>query len=769
MNVLLPHRLTLTLLLLAGGRVWAQSVDLHVAPPDPAAESARQAAVAAAPRVAERFGVAPLATLDAAAVAAPEQLAELQAWNRARRRPLQNGFVRSLAAPRTVDLSLPAASAPGTSGAAPSAPLVLARGGGVLAATSFTTAAWGARFRIVDAAGLRLHLAQVRLPAGWRLWVHGAGATAGPVGAELIARDGGLWTPGVAGEELAIDVEMPLAALSGGAPRTPTTVAAMAEVGAAVPPAAAPPGAGASPGGGGFEVGFVIDAALEIVPPAALAKDDISCEKDASCYSDADFAGYDTARHAVAELEFIEGRSGFLCTGQLLNDAASDGIPYVLTANHCISTQTVAATVVATFDDYTASCNGTAPDLSTLPSASGATLLATGSQANSSDFTLLRLARLPGGRTFLGWNGEQSAVPDGTLLYRISHAEGGPQRYSVSRIDSNSAICTNPLSRFIYSDLDVGAASPGSSGSAAMLANGQVVGQLLGGCGTSGISCDPLEHPLDGAFFYSFPAVEKFLAPSGGNGTCTPGSLDLCLTSRRFQVQVTWSNQFNGTSGTGHPILGTDSTGYFYFTDSTNYELVVKILDFGSVYKVFYGELTDLDFTITITDTHDGRVKVYHNTPGDCGAIDETAFPAVGPPPPGASAAEDARPFGPTIPVAAAVTEASCAPGSGTLCLLDRRFAVSVTWMNQFAGTSGTGRAKSLSDLSGLFTFTDPTDVELVLKVVSFSDRIAFYYAALSDFAYEITVTDTRSGTVKTYDNPAGTYCGGLDNNAFPP
>jgi hypothetical protein len=161
-------------------------------------------------------------------------------------------------------------------------------------------------------------------------------------------------------------------------------------------------------------------------------------------------------------------------------------------------------------------------------------------------------------------------------------------------------------------------------------------------------------------------------------------------------------------------------------------------------------------------------VKVYHNTAGDCGAIDETAFPVVGPPPPGASAAA-ARPFGPTIPGTAAVTEASCAPGSGTLCLLDRRFAVSVTWMNQFAGTSGAGRAKSLSDLSGLFTFTDPTDVELVLKVVPFSDRIAFYYAALSDFAYEITVTDTRSGTVKTYINPAGTYCGGLDNNAFPP
>jgi hypothetical protein len=40
---------------------------------------------------------------------------------------------------------------------------------------------------------------------------------------------------------------------------------------------------------------------------------------------------------------------------------------------------------------------------------------------------------------------------------------------------------------------------------------------------------------------------------------------------------------------------------------------------------------------------------------------------------------------------------------------------------------------------------------------------------ALSDFAYDISVTDTLGGTTKTYHNAAGSYCGGLDNNAFPP
>ena len=111
----------------------------------------------------------------------------------------------------------------------------------------------------------------------------------------------------------------------------------------------------------------------------------------------------------------------------------------------------------------------------------------------------------------------------------------------------------------------------------------------------------------------------------------------------------------------------------------------------------------------------------------------------------------------------------ACAPSSNTLCLLDRRFAVTVSWLNQFNGASGQGNPRGLSDQSGLFAFTDPTVIELVLKMVDFGDRTALFYGALSDYQYDLSVTDTVGGTTKTYHNPAGTYCGGLDNHAFPP
>ena len=45
--------------------------------------------------------------------------------------------------------------------------------------------------------------------------------------------------------------------------------------------------------------------------------------------------------------------------------------------------------------------------------------------------------------------------------------------------------------------------------------------------------------------------------------------------------------------------------------------------------------------------------------------------------------------------------------------------------------------------------------------------RDLFIFGALSDLGYTIRVTDTASGALKTYVNPPGTYCGGLDSSAF--
>ena len=241
----------------------------------------------------------------------------------------------------------------------------------------------------------------------------------------------------------------------------------------------------------------------------------------------------------------------------------------------------------------------------------------------------------------------------------------------------------------------------------------------------------------------------------GGGGTCAPDTL--CLLAGRFRVTATWENQFDGSSGTAGAQRASDLSGYLYFTDPNNTELIVKILDFGEVIKVFYGQLTNLHFTIRVEDTRSGAVKTYTNTPGDCGGFDNNGFPTSSVIAMVGRSRRGRRP----------VTAGSCRSDGDTLCLLNDRFAVEMTWRNQYDGSSGVGIQKRLSNLTGAFAFTSPSNLEILIKTLDFGDRILVLYGALSNLEYTLRVTDTRTGAVKTYFNPANQYCGGLDNDAF--
>jgi len=56
----------------------------------------------------------------------------------------------------------------------------------------------------------------------------------------------------------------------------------------------------------------------------------------------------------------------------------------------------------------------------------------------------------------------------------------------------------------------------------------------------------------------------------------------------------------------------------------------VKVLD-GTALNghswLFYGALSDVEYTLTVTDSLGGTQKTYHNPPGQlCGRADVTAF-----------------------------------------------------------------------------------------------------------------------------------------------
>ena len=120
------------------------------------------------------------------------------------------------------------------------------------------------------------------------------------------------------------------------------------------------------------------------------------------------------------------------------------------------------------------------------------------------------------------------------------------------------------------------------------------------------------------------PAVARAQTP------CVADATTLCLNNGRFKVQVNWQVPSQGTSGVGTGIPLTGDTGEFWFFSANNIELVVKVVDgraFNNHYWVFYGALSDVAYTITVTDSQTGTVKTYQNPSGHLASnADITAF-----------------------------------------------------------------------------------------------------------------------------------------------
>jgi hypothetical protein len=120
----------------------------------------------------------------------------------------------------------------------------------------------------------------------------------------------------------------------------------------------------------------------------------------------------------------------------------------------------------------------------------------------------------------------------------------------------------------------------------------------------------------------------RLATPAAAAAACAPGSASLCLESGRFRVEVGWSLPAGAGSGTAVP-LG-DGTGYFWFFDQGNAELLVKLLDGRAVnghFWFFYGALSDVAYIIRVTDTQTGAQRLYQNPAGHlASAADTEAF-----------------------------------------------------------------------------------------------------------------------------------------------
>ena len=215
----------------------------------------------------------------------------------------------------------------------------------------------------------------------------------------------------------------------------------------------------------------------------------------------------------------------------------------------------------------------------------------------------------------------------------------------------------------------------------------------------------------------------------------------LSLADGRFSVQAVWRTP-EGNAGVGHAVALTRDTGYFWFFNSANVEMILKVLDGCGVnghFWVFAGGLTNVEVDIAVVDNLTGQVRTYRNPQGtafqpiqDTGALSGCS----------ASAALSSEP-------AAAASE---------LLLNDGRFRVEITWATS-NGNSDSGTPVQLTPDTGYFWFFDDDNVEVVVKVLDgceVNGRYWVFAGGLTNVATQIRVTDTRTGAQKTYTNPQG-------------
>ena len=118
----------------------------------------------------------------------------------------------------------------------------------------------------------------------------------------------------------------------------------------------------------------------------------------------------------------------------------------------------------------------------------------------------------------------------------------------------------------------------------------------------------------------------------GSSALCHETPDQLCLNNARFSVSADWTRP-DSTTGHATAVKLTSDSGYFWFFDPSNAELVVKILNgcgIDNAYWVFAAGLTNVRVVLNVTDEQTGVVYTKINEQGVAFVPiqDTAAFPA---------------------------------------------------------------------------------------------------------------------------------------------
>jgi photosystem II stability/assembly factor-like uncharacterized protein len=347
----------------------------------------------------------------------------------------------------------------------------------------------------------------------------------------------------------------------------------------------------------------------------------------------------------------------------------------------------------------------------------------------------------------------------GLVLRSVDAGSTWPQRVSLGSVGDVTALLVDPIrAKTLY-------AGTHNAGVLRSIDEGLTWSPMNDGLENTWVSSLAFDA-ADGMMRAVVPGVAVYAIRIAPPFTCTPGSNQLCLLGGRYAVSVTAEDSATGAAAAGAAIPGADRFGSFslpaFTGDRALPEVFVKMIDpsQGTGVWFFYGGLTSLPYTITAFDTLTGRVETYKNRDENryCGGADGSAFFGDTP--------------GPWDYVHSTGTAKGARSATAALPLFSGRFSVTLSAHSSLTGRTAQGVAVAKTDRYGYFSlpaFTgDPSFPEVYVKLVdltAITGSFGFFYSGLTSLDYTLTVADSVTGEVRTFDG-AGDFCGAVQSLA---
>ena len=230
-----------------------------------------------------------------------------------------------------------------------------------------------------------------------------------------------------------------------------------------------------------------------------------------------------------------------------------------------------------------------------------------------------------------------------------------------------------------------------------------------------------------------------------------PGALGFSLpsvTARETDGEITLSVVRAG--GSDGAVAASVRTAGGTATAGTDYKPVARTLAWA------HGDSASRTFTLRLLEDGAGEgpetIELELNDPLGGAALGERRMVVT---------VEDES-DAPTGPIA------ECVPDATTLCLNDGRFRVRARFATAADEDSAPATGTHLTGDTGYFTFFDPENIEIVLKVLDgcvLNDRYWLYATGLTDVEVELEVADPVTQRRRVITNPLGELFQPVANN----